>query len=52
MTCLLLPLRFDLLFLRRFWRVMQVVHPRLCCKSLLVLFLLIFTRAAGNASLQ
>ena len=41
-------LRFNLLFLKRFWLIFHVAVPSLRSKSLLLLVLLILARAAGQ----
>lgn len=40
--------RFNVLFLKRFGRILLVAVPRVCSKSLLLLFLLLVTRSAGQ----
>ena len=42
--------RFNLLFFKRFCRLVRVVFPRVCSKSLLLLALLIFTQSAGGTT--
>jgi len=41
--------RLNVLFLKRFWRVMRVAFPRLCSKSFLLFLILVFSRSAGSS---
>ena len=47
LSCRLLHRRFNVLFLKRLWRLLRVIFPRLCSSSLLVFILFIFCRGAG-----
>ena len=46
------PCRFNWLFVKRFWLILRVAIPRVCSKSLLLLFALIMARAAGSNRLM
>ena len=41
--------RLNVLFVKRFWRVMRVAFPRVCSKSFILFLILVFARSAGSS---
>ena len=42
--------RFNILFVKRFLRLVRVVFPCVCSKSLLLVAMLVLTQSAGNVT--